>query len=172
MGIQSRISFRRFFPTTQQAPSRAQIKRSSLPILLAVTVLSLGGCAHNPAPKSAQKSEVATSVQNGAEQKIEGNNGVPQQVQSAANIIRQSIEKNLYVPNSAVGKLSTEVRLQLNKETQLTSVKIVRSSGNTEFDNRVKMAVYNSFPIAAIAPLNEKQYHFLKEIDLTVKPEK
>lgn len=64
------------------------------------------------------------------------------------------------------------VDIRINRDTQLTSFKIVNSSGNLDFDNRVKLAVFKSFPMPSVAPLPKLAYQQLKEIHLKIAPEK
>lgn len=93
------------------------------------------------------------------------------EVSEVAQLLRQRISDHLYLPDSYIG-LQVMVDIRINRDTQLTSFKIVNSSGNVDFDNRVKLAVFKSFPIPAVAPLPKLAYQQLKEIHLKISPEK
>lgn len=173
------VRFSRFNPSFKCKGWFSFRHRMTKALSASLTLALLSGCAHQvPKQVQVEKPQNATQLSTTAPEKAgkatpaKQENTVPQPVQNAANMILKRIEGNLYVPQSAVGVLSTEVRLNLDKDTHLTDVKVVKSSGSTEFDNRVKIAVFKSFPISDIAPLNDNEYRYLKEIDLTVKPEK
>ncbi|MGF1742767.1 cell envelope integrity protein TolA [Vibrio profundum] len=93
------------------------------------------------------------------------------EVSEVAQLLRRRISDHLYLPESYIG-LQAMVEIRINRDTQLTFFKIVNSSGNVDFDNRVKLAVFKSFPIPAVAPLPKLAYQQLKEIHLKIAPEK
>ncbi|MCL9782121.1 cell envelope integrity protein TolA [Vibrio sp. S4M6] len=161
--------------------------------VMLLSVVALSGCAHTSSkeskaePEKSSVSQLDKSVvpQPAAASSTKGldttakkpvvkknTNTVPQQVLTVANTIQKRVESNLYVPKKAIGVLSTEINFHIDRETNLVSVKIVKSSGNFEFDNRVKIAVFNSFPLPGVTSLNDTQYHYLQDINLTVRPEK
>ena len=106
---------------------------------LLIPLLFIGGCAHTPEPLQARARDACSSTP------------------ECAGSIKLAVENNWKERYAFDQRLHAAVLINLDKQFNVTSVEIAKSSGDMKFDESTLRAVRNTSPFVELRGLPENE---------------